>query len=107
MAKRLVTIQSAHVNLLQRLAVLTPPAIVGQADANDIESRCEHLRAVNTAIMRYVEFIVSATVQNMACGARIDHGRAALVLFDAMGGGFDVIAALEAAGCRFDLCEAA
>jgi len=107
MAKALVTIESAHVNLIRAISALRPPAIVGQADANDVEARADHLAALHAAVMRYVEFIVSATVENLACGARIDHGRAALALFDSMSGGFDVVAALQGAGCRFDISVAA
>ena len=102
MAKARITPESAHVNLVRALAALQPPRIVGQVDANDIESRCEHLHASHSAIMRYLETIIGDTVNHLAATGRINQDKAALYLFDTVSGcDFDIIAALQSAGCRF------
>jgi hypothetical protein len=104
MATTRITPQSAHVNLVRALAALQPPRIIGQVDANDIEARCDHLRDMYSVFTRYLDEIVIDTTNHLS-GNR---AKVALILFDSISDpDWDVVAALERAGCRFDIRVAA
>jgi hypothetical protein len=93
-------LERAHLNLIQSLTVLFPPRIVGQADAADIESRADHLQQVFRAVIRYEEAVIADTAERIAGPHR---GKVAEHLWDAISEpDWDIVAALERAGVRFN-----
>jgi len=101
-------LQRAHLDLIQSLTVLFPPRIAGQADAADVESRTDHLQAVFRAVIRYEEAVIADTADHLtAAGAR--RGEVESILWDAISDDpdWDIIAALDGAGCHLGLAAAA
>jgi hypothetical protein len=61
-------IQINWANLLDNLAAIDPPHLIGlKADAGDIEERAEHLRKVLDAVTSYVKAVVGDTRYHAAC----------------------------------------
>jgi hypothetical protein len=65
------TVEAAHTDLIERLAVLRPYRILYIADARDLGERARHLQQVLGAILDYVGAIVADTSQ-VAPGGSID-----------------------------------
>jgi hypothetical protein len=65
------TIEAAHTDLIERLAVLRPYRILYIADARDLEERAEHLQQVLGAVLDYVGAIVADT-SHVSPGGSID-----------------------------------
>ena len=65
------TIEAAHTDLIERLAVLRPYRILYIADARDLEERAEHLQQVLGAVLDYVGAIVVDT-SHVAPGGSLD-----------------------------------
>jgi hypothetical protein len=65
------TVEAAHTDLIERLAVLRPYRILYIADARELGERAQHLQQVLGAILDYVGAIVADTSQ-VAPGGSID-----------------------------------
>ena len=63
------TVQTAHLDLVTRLAATRPHRIRSIADAHDLEERAEHLRAVFVAMADYVGAIMIDTRDNTSVGS--------------------------------------
>jgi hypothetical protein len=63
------TVQTAHLDLLTRLAATRPHRILYIADAHDLEERAEHLRAVFAAMADYVGAVLLDTRDNAPVGS--------------------------------------
>ena len=63
------TVQTAHLDLVTRLAATRPHRILYIADAHDLEERAEHLRAVFAAMADYVGAIMLDTSDNAPVGS--------------------------------------
>jgi hypothetical protein len=98
----------AHAQLLATLASLTPPRIVGTADAADVLTRTEHLQAVHGAIIEYLEEVLDDTVTHLPAGPANQH-EIELIVWDAVNRDpdYDVVAWLSRAGCPLGLRAAA
>jgi hypothetical protein len=62
------TIQTAHLDLVARLATTRPHQIVAIADRVDIEERAEHVRDILGAVLSYVGTVVADTNDNLPVG---------------------------------------
>jgi hypothetical protein len=62
------TVQTAHLDLVARLATSRPHQIVAIADRVDIEERAEHVRDVLGAVLSYVGAVVADTNHNLPIG---------------------------------------
>ena len=62
------TFQTAHLDLVARLAATRPHQIVAIADRMDIEERAEHVRDVLGAVLSYVGTVVTDTNANLPIG---------------------------------------
>jgi hypothetical protein len=65
------TVEAAHTDLIERLAVLRPYRILYIADARDLQERAEHLQQVLGAVLDYVGAIVADT-SHVSPGGSID-----------------------------------
>jgi hypothetical protein len=63
------TVQTAHLDLVTRLAATRPHRIRYIADAQDLEERAEHLRAVFAAMADYVGAIMLDTRDSAPVGS--------------------------------------
>ena len=62
-------VQSAHLDLVTRLAATRPHQIVAIADRLDVEERAEHVRDVLDAALSYVGAVVVDTNANLPVGS--------------------------------------
>ena len=101
MATSPITPHAAHVNLIRALKALPPPAIAGNADADDIKARVAHLRAIYRALIAYLDVVVADTTDHLP--GHVDCAKADGILLDAFNEepDYDVVAELARAGCRF------
>jgi hypothetical protein len=65
------TVEEAHADLIERLAVLRPSGILYIADAQDLKERAQHLQQILGAVLDYVGAIV-ADMNHVAPGGSID-----------------------------------
>src|ERR1700674_4045550 len=68
-ATKFSTVETAHLDLVTRLAASRPHRILYIADAHDLEERAEHLRAVFAAMADYVGAIMLDTSDNAPVGS--------------------------------------
>jgi hypothetical protein len=92
---------AAHSRLIAKLKALSPPRIVGKADADAVKARIDYLRLVQQAVNEFAETVIADTTDHIQ--GRIDYHKADEILLDAINedSDWDVIAALIRAGCRF------
>src|ERR1700678_3323825 len=62
------TIQTAHLDLVARLATTRPHQIIAIADRHDVEERAEHVRDVLGAVLAYIGTVVADTNDNLPIG---------------------------------------
>ena len=62
------TIQTAHLDLVARLATTRPHQIIAIADRQDVEERAEHVRDVLGAVLAYIGTVVADTNDNLPIG---------------------------------------
>jgi len=87
-------IQINWANLLDNLAAIDPPHLIGlKADAGDIEARAGHVDAVLGVVTSYVKAVVGDTRYRAACTIPDETG----FLEDAAS---DIVGALRSAGDR-------
>ena len=106
-ASSTVNTSRAHRDLIQQLATLPPPIIVGAADPVDVETRVEHVRNVYVAMVTYLHAVITDTADRLP-RARIDREKVLTALWDTADETSDsVLRDLERAGVRFHLAAAA
>jgi hypothetical protein len=62
------TVQTAHLDLIARLAATRPHHIVALADRHDVEERAEHVRDVPGTVLAYIGTVVADTNDNLPTG---------------------------------------
>jgi hypothetical protein len=62
------TVQTAHLDLIARLAAARPHQIVAIADRHDVQERAEHVRDVLGTVLTYIGAVVADTNDNLPTG---------------------------------------
>ncbi len=105
-----MSLKRAHANMIGALAVLPPPRrIARNADSADVINRADHLEAVYTIVMTYLEAVMLDTVDHLATAGPVDRHEIENVVWDAINHDpdHDVVGALSRAGCLLGLRAAA
>jgi hypothetical protein len=62
------TVQTAHLDLVTRLAATRPHLIVAIADRHDVQERAGHVRDVLGSVLAYIGTVVADTNDNLPTG---------------------------------------
>jgi hypothetical protein len=95
--------------MLKALSALSPARIVGIADAADVLTRTEQMKAVHSIVIAYLEELMFDAVDHLEAARPVNQREVENIIWDAVNEDplYDPVAWLCRAGCPLELRAAA